>query len=443
MSSLNWKGKEEISNYHLKVPVWNLKKQYKFFCQDENLANSYENMLIKGDNLIALKTLLPKFKGKINYVYIDPPYNTGNEKWIYNDNANNDKINKWLSEAIGKECHDFSKHDKWLCMMFPRLQLLKELLTNTGVIFISIDDNELFNLKLLCDEVFGEENFIGMYSWYKSATPSNLSKKIKKNLEYILCYQKQKTNQKFKGMIPQKRSSNGLLNQTNVLGVLNFPANVVTTKIKDKVIKKGVYGTDRYKIELLEDTEVKDGVFIKNVLLKGKFKWSQAYLNEQIDKGTKIIIQTERLSPSYEKAEYDADTPSNFINEKFGVGTTENAGVELINILGNNNFNYPKPVSLIKYLIDFTNNPNAIVLDCFLGSGTTAQAVLELNAQDNGNRKFIGIEEMDYIEDIAATRIRKVIDGYGEKLKEVKGLGGGFTFYNLDGEIDVNKNTSN
>lgn len=145
MPSLNWIGKDEVINYN--PPFHILNQKYTF-----NAENS-DNMIIKGDNLLALKALLPRFEGKIKCIYIDPPYNTGNENWIYNDNVNSPKIKKWLGEVVGKD--DLSRHDKWLCMMLPRLKLLHRLLSDDGVIFISIDDNEMANLKLLCDEVFG------------------------------------------------------------------------------------------------------------------------------------------------------------------------------------------------------------------------------------------------------------------------------------------------
>lgn len=431
MPQLTWIGKDKVKNHHHDVPFHLLEKQYDFKADNDKPKNSQNNMLIQGDNLLALKSLLPKYEGKINCIYIDPPYNTGNEKWVYNDNVNDPRIKKWLGEVVGKEGEDLSRHDKWLCMMYPRLKLLHRLLASDGVIFISIDDNEIASLKLICDEIFGYSNNIGIYSWYRSATPANLSKKIKKNLEYVLCYQRGRIESKFKGVIHKNRSSNGLLNQSNNVGILKFPPNVINTNIKDGVIHKGIYGTEHYDVELLEDTEVRNKKFIKEVTLKAKFKWTQSYLDNELKKGTKINIPTLRFSPSYEKLEYDADIPSNFINEKVGVDTTENAGTELNSMFKESVFDYPKPPSLISYLIDFLDNPNAIVLDSFMGSGTTAHAVLNLNAKDGGNRQFIGIEMMDYAENITAERIRRVINGYGSKPETQKGTGGGFSFYTI------------
>jgi len=283
-------------------------------------------------------------------------------------------------------------HSNWLSMMLPRLYLAKNLLRDDGLIFISIDDNEVSNLKLLMDEIFGEENFIDIFSWAKSETPANLSKKSKKIIEYVICYQKFKNADKFTGVKKNSPSSNGLLNQTNPVGTLKFPENSITTSISNQKIKKGAYGTDSYDIELLEDTEVKEGVFILPVVLKAKFKWTQPKLDDELSKGTKINIPTIRFSPSYEKLEYDEEVPPNLINGKVGVGTNENAGTELEALFGAKVFDFPKPPSLIKYLLGFSDDPNGIILDFFSGSGSTAQAVIEMNIKDNGNRKFICVQ---------------------------------------------------
>lgn len=166
MPSLEWIGKEKVVNHHLEVPYHVLERQYSYDEDGQKVEdNGSENMIIHGDNLLALKSLLPKYEGRISCIYIDPPYNTGNEGWIYNDNVNDPRIEKWLGEVVGKEGDDLSRHDKWLCMMYPRLKLLQRLLADDGAIFISIDKNEQANLKLICDEVFGEGNFKADISW--------------------------------------------------------------------------------------------------------------------------------------------------------------------------------------------------------------------------------------------------------------------------------------
>ena len=191
-------------------------------------------------------------------------------------------------------------HSNWLNMMYPRLKLARNLLKDDGVIFISIDDNEVENLKKICNEIFGEENFIGQFNWYKSETPPNLSRKIKKNIEYILVYEKIINNNKYEGVQKFSKSDNGLLNQTNSVKTLTFPKNIVQTKLNNQIIKKGKYGTENYEIILEEDTEIKNNIFIKEVKLTSKFKWSQNKLIEEIDKGTVISIKTKTLSPSYD-----------------------------------------------------------------------------------------------------------------------------------------------
>lgn len=363
--------------------------------QDSINWESTQHVFIEGDNLQALKVLQKAYQGKVKGIYIDPPYNTGSENFIYADN---------FAEKTGRSLasRKQSGHSNWLSMMLPRLSLARQLLREDGIIFVSIDDNELANLKLLMDEVFGEENFIDYFSWAKSETPANLSRKSKKVVEYVLCYQKNKNSEKFKGIRKNSTSSNGLLNQTNKPGILTFPASVVTTRLEDGPLQKGSYGTDRYAIELLADTEVKGGLFVKPVVLKAKFKWSQPKLDEEISKGTRISIPTIKLSPSYEKLVYDKEVPPNLINSKVGVGTNENASAQLEALFGAKVFDFPKPPSLIKYLLGFSDDPDGIFLDFFAGSGATAQAVLEMNQQDGGSRKYICVQLDEQI--VPATR---------------------------------------
>ncbi len=427
MPTLNWLGKDKVVNYAAKIPVHALKRLYTH-------GGSTDNKIIHGDNLLALKSLLPLYEGKIKCIYIDPPYNTGNEGWIYNDNVNSPQIQKWLGQVVGREGEDLTRHDKWLCMMYPRLKLLKQLLSDDGAIFISIDDNEVFNLKLICDEIFGSQNFVDIFSWKKTETPANLANKTKKSIEYIICYMKTNAPIKFRGLRKTSKSNNGLMNQTNAEKELIFPANYVDTSLKDGIYCKGEYGTKSYKIFLLEDTEVKDGYFIKSVKLYGKFKWSQKNLDKEISAGTKISIKTIAFSPSYEKLEYEPEVPNNLIDKTFGVQTNEMASAELKQIFdGEKIFNFPKPPSLIEYLINFLCDKNSIILDAFAGSGTTAHAVINLNAADGGNRHFILIEMENYAETITAERVRRV--------------GGSFDFYELgeplfiDGDINPDVDT--
>ena len=181
MPTLEWIGKDKVVNHHMDVPFRVLEKKYVF-------GDGGGNMIIHGDNLAALKSLLPRFEGHVKCVYIDPPYNTGNEGWCYNDNVSNPKMKKWLGEVVGKEGEDLSRHDKWLCMMYPRLVLLRKLLADDGAIFISIDDNELYNLKLVCDEIFGASCFIADISWQRTYSTRNDSKGVVSEVEHVLAY---------------------------------------------------------------------------------------------------------------------------------------------------------------------------------------------------------------------------------------------------------------
>ena len=191
MPTLEWIGKEKVINHHQDVPFRVLERKYSY---DENGQhdedNGSENMIIRGDNLEALKALLPKYEGRVKCIYIDPPYNTGNEGWVYNDNVNDPKIKKWLGEVVGKEGEDLSRHDKWLCMMYPRLKLLQKLLSEDGVIFISIDDTECAYLKMICDEIFGSNCFVSNISWQRTYSTRNDSKGIVNEVEHLLVYSK-------------------------------------------------------------------------------------------------------------------------------------------------------------------------------------------------------------------------------------------------------------
>jgi len=367
---------------------------------EEEINKNSENLYIIGDNLDALKHLLNSYSGKIKCIYIDPPYNTGSDGFVYNDDFEYTAEN--ISEKMGIELEEAqriiemrgkSTHSAWLTFMYPRLVLARDLLKEDGAIFISIDDNEQANLKMICDEIFGEENFIEIFSWQKTSTPPNLSKKTKKSVEYILCYQKNECKT-LKGLVKESKSTNGLMNQSNSIGTLVFPHESVETSIKNEKLEKGIYGTESYVIELLNDVEIRNGKFLNDIILKGKFKWSQDYLEEQIKLGTKIFIKTKALSPSYEKEEYDPEKPWNIIDRNFGVGTNENASDELDNLFYKNFSDklYPKPTSLITYLLNMLELENNIILDFFSGSATTAHAVMQLNAEDDGNRKYIMVQ---------------------------------------------------
>jgi len=356
-----------------------------------------ENLVLKGDNLDSLKILKNHYSGKIKCIYIDPPYNTKSDEFVYPD-----KFDKEEAEVLGLTNlseSDFSRmefsfktknsHNGWLAFMYPRLLLARDLLSNDGVIFISIDDNEQANLKLLCDDVFGEENFCGQWNWFKSATPPNLSKKIKKNIEYILCYQKVKNDEIFKGIKKTSSSDDGITKPQNTIKELRFEAGILNTSLDDGTYKRGIYGTEKYPNELLNDLIVSNGTNYNLVVFKNTFTWTQAKLNEEILNNTRISL-SKNLVLSVKKAEYNEEVPPNLIDKNVKVDTTENAGRHLTELFGIEKiFDYPKPVSLLEYLINMLVNTNDIILDFFAGSGTTGHTVMQLNAEDSGNRRFI------------------------------------------------------
>ncbi len=379
-----------------------------------------DNILIEGDNYHALTVLNYTHKETIDIIYIDPPYNTGKkDEWKYND------------RYVDK--NDAYKHSKWLNFMEKRLNLAKNLLKKeNSAIFISIDDNELAQLKLLCDKIFGENNFVGQWSWFKSATPPNLSHKIKKNIEYILAYEKNKNSQKYTGTQKISKSDDPITKPQNTIKTLTFEPNTIHFKIQDKTIKKGIYGTSKFPNELLNDLIIENGKNKNQVSFKNKFVWLQEKLEAEIKNNT-LIKASKALVLSYKKQNYAPEVPPNLIDDTVGVKTTEQAGKELIAMFGKKVFDFPKPVELIKYLISFLQDKkDATILDFFAGSGTTGQAVLELNKKDNGKRKFILCtnNEGNIAGEVCYPRVSKVIKGYSDtKNNKIVGVNSNLQYF--------------
>ena len=411
-------------------------KELSFHTDD----NKPTHKLIIGDNYQAMQNLLIEYRGRVDVIYIDPPYGKDS-----------------MGEFAQTNYENAITRDNLLSMLYPRLMLAKMLLSDSGVIFCSIDDKNQAYVKCLFDEVFGENKYIETFSWVKTSTPANLSKKTKKSVEYILCYSNLDKSVKFKGLSKESSSNNGLMNHTNSVHTLFFPANKVDTKMDDGIYKKGRYGTKSYEITLEEDTEVKDGYFIKPVKLTGRFKWSQNNLDKEIENGPRISIKTNAFSPSYDKVEYDPEVPWYIIDKECGVDTNEVATTEVESILGAKKFDHPKPMTLVSYLLGFTENN--IVLDFFAGSGTTGHAVLELNRSERqesdlmnegkpeGNRTFILCQLNEKTDttpngiayDVTAKRLKRIMTGEcydGTKdfdwLKKNKPYGGNLDVYEID-----------
>src|SRR5690606_36843731 len=338
----------------------------------------HDNLIIQGDNLKALKALLPTYAGKVKCIYIDPPYNTGNEKWVYNDNVNSPLFRAWLGNVVDKE--DLTRHDKWLCMMMPRLKLLRELLSEDGAIFISCDDNEQHRLRLLLDEVFGSQNFIQNIIWQKKYTQSNDAKYFSDTHDFIICYAKNK----IEGEVTQGFTIN-LLDRTDEQNERytnpdNDPNGVWMSQPLHA--KSGTDNTYKYKFKNGVEWQPPSGTFPRYSLdaLKKADEENRIWFGS---KGDAVPRMKKYLSEMK-----DGVTPKS-IWLYTEVGSNDDAKKPIKELFDDNLFATPKPVELVKRIISLATNENDIILDSFASSGTTAQAVLELNKEDEGERKFV------------------------------------------------------
>ena len=428
MPTLEWIGKDKVINHHQNVPYRVLEKKYTY-----NAEHS-DNMIIRGDNLEALKSLLPQYEGKIKCIYIDPPYNTGNENWVYNDNVNDPKIKKWLGEVVGKEGEDLSRHDKWLCMMYPRLKLLQKLLANDGAIFISIDDNEQANLKLICDEIFGARNYITSLPWQSRQSLQN-DTDLSINHEYIVCYAK------------KRREKGRRLKESNVDSWYSvnefafFPQKVDSSKFSNPDNDpRGPWKADPFDAPNIRPNSTypitNPITGVQHLPPSGRHwrmspdKFSSALADNRIIFGKNGTSKPQLKVFLYEKEALGSVPNSWFSAENNATATHGTKEIQKI-FSDKKIFDTPKPTTLLCNLFAITTDKNSIILDSFAGSGTTAHAVLNMNKADNGNRKFILIEMEDYAETITAERVKRVIDGYGDGKNAVEGTGGDFTFYDL------------
>lgn len=431
MPTLNWIGKEKIIHHHLDVPYRVLNYNYGFTEKGKQKAETgSDNKIIHGDNLEALKSLLPEYEGKVKCIYIDPPYNTGNEGWVYNDNVSHPKLQKWLGETVGKESDDLTRHDKWLCMMYPRLQLLHRLLADDGLIFTNIDDNEYQNLSHIFDEIFGYRNKISTLIWDLGSGTS--AGHFTRAHEYIIVYAKNKN------LINNFDGGDGEIDDRAIKKVsYKNPASKFTFKsgtrfeAEDNYELTGKWG-DAELVELIEGRMVCENKKLKyDVTLKAGYtqkKQMTSWLSglKTFDtKGQEVIeFYFRKNGKIYCRKKRNKINPPSVIRD---LASSKNGSIEVSEIIGKDIFNFPKPVALISYLLKTCTKQNDIILDSFAGSGTTAQAVLNLNKQDGGNRKFILIELENYAETITAERVKRVIKGYAG----VEGTGGSFDFYTV------------
>lgn len=438
MPTLNWIGKEAVVNHDKEVPFRLLRK-----VKSASVGDNSQNLIIHGDNLEALKALMPYYGGKVNCMYIDPPYNTGSEKWVYNDKVNSPKIRSWLKKVVDRD--DLCKHDKWLCMLYPRLKLLKDLLSQDGIIFISIDDNEFAQLKFLCDEIFGESNFISMLSIENNPKGRKNSAFISVSNEYCLIYAKDKNISYFVENIPKGAKDlafdeNGVYVHNSGKRVLvgenkfnpvveNFESSkhysVYYNKSKKELFTVKERSTHDKNIDLLNKGYERyysyfEDKFVLNTYTELKIK--QLFENDALDfKNGKIYeknFSTKiRLKSLVTNSKYIAVIDNEKKEYQIDVKTTS-AGTELKNLFGAKRipFDNPKNIGLIKLLVSLFEKKDITILDSFAGSGTTGHAVLDLNKEDEGNRKFILVEMEDSVaKDITAERVKRAIKQYDYK----------------------------
>ena len=406
MPELIFKGKEFVYNHHLAVPHHPLVPHSE---KSIGEARMDENLIIHGDNLLALKSLLPMYAGKVDCVFIDPPYNTGNENWCYNDNVNSPMMQEWLrSNPVGIE--DGLRHDKWCAMMWPRLRLLHELLSDTGSIWITLDHNEAHRARSMLDDIFGEKNFLAQICWEKVYSPRMDSKGFSFDYDQVLVYAKDKEEVILATQIAEQNAAQFSYSEPET----GRKARVRTLRKEGSESLRSDRENGWYGIE------APDGVMIYPVRpdgREGRWRWEEAtYLLEKKKSPSKVLIQKNADSKweicvkQYFKGEAERPISTIFRNTEFG--HTHEAAEEIKRIFGDAVFATPKPVALIAGILDLALQTDGIVLDSFAGSGTTAHAVLAANEKDGGDRKFILVECEDYADTLTAERVRRVINGY-------------------------------
>ena len=448
MPTLQFKGKNIIWNHHLAVPFHTLDEMPDLHYNPDK-ANG--NMIIEGDNLIALKALLPQFAGRINAIYIDPPYNTGNEGWIYNDKVNSPLIKDWIGKEVSKD--DLTRHDKWLCMMVPRLKLLFQLLSESGVIFISIDDNELSNLISFCNEIFGEENLIGILPRITKKA-GKTSDNISKNTDYIVIY-KRVGNLEFEKIEIddegykhsdeyEEERGKYKLSQTLDYSSIQYSASLdYEIELEGEIFRPG----NSTKEEMEER-------IIRNPKSDWCWRWSKPLFKFGLEKGFIVIKESRNGKRIYTKTYSNAtieNTGSGYqiklIERKKNATTLEfidnqysndNSRKEIEKIFGYKAFDYSKPSVLIKKIMELASDKNSIILDSYAGSGSTMHAVIQLNKEDGGSRKCIMVQmpessetepDKNICKDITRERVKRAIDKYG--------YDSGFKYYRLGIPLDA------
>ena len=460
MPTLNWIGKEAVVKHHKDVPFRLLEPVAELSCsprpqagitsdladvvgQPSRMASSSseglgergaatENLIVQGDNLDALKALLPRYAGQVKCIYIDPPYNTGNEGWVYNDNVNSAEIKRWLGEVVGREGETLDRHDRWLCMMYPRLLLLNQFLRDDGAIFVSIDDNEVATLRLLMDEIFGAGNFVAQLVWKaRQHLDSRALSGVSTDHEYILLYSKIAGKCRLKG---KDRDEGKYANPDNdTRGVWMSRSILGLANAKDR---------PNLHYDLIDPST---GVAYPCASNTG-WRYSRETMANKLADGRILFPKKVTGRPCEKVFLKDLQTSgAGFPSVIDGIYTADGSQA-LRDIFGQQEFAFPKAPELVQSLIAQATDKDSLILDSFAGSGTTGHAVLKQNAEDGGNRRFILVEMDEHIaRNVTAERVRRVSEGYskgkstltstlsqGEREENwVEGLGGGFQFCTL------------
>jgi len=413
--TLDWIGKKAVINHHRQVPYHLLRCDASLSAGDPDCGN----LLVQGDNLLALKALLPYYAGKVKCIYIDPPYNTGEENWIYNDNVNSPEIRSWLGKVVGGEVDDLTRHDKWLCMMYPRLSLLHEMLQDDGAIFISIDDHEIINLHYIMGEIFGPGNFFANIIWQKRTSP-DARVQLGPAHDFVVVYAKNlaKLKPTLKRLPPSGERTRAYKNPDN------DPRGVWASV--DVTGQTGHATPDQfYEITTAAGVKMKP---------PGGRCWALA------ERTFLELVADNRIW--FGKSGKSRPRLKKFLNEGKGVttwtwwphvefGHNQEATKELNEIMGRADaFDNPKPTRLIRRILQLATEKDCIILDSFAGSGTTGDAILQLNIEEGGNRRFILVEmDSSICRNVTAERLRRVCSGYTKPDGEtVEGMGGGFRF---------------
>ena len=416
MPTLNWIGKDAVVNHHRQVPFHLLEDVPELSCG----APGEGNLIVQGDNLVALKALLPYYAGQVKCIYIDPPYNTGNEGWAYNDNVNSPVIREWLGKTVGKEGETLDRHDRWLCMMYPRLALLRQFLRRDGAVIVSIDDNEASHLRLLMDEIFGSSCFVAELIWKSRQHLDSRSKTgISLDHEYVLVYSRIPDGVTFRGRTRDTTKYKNPDNDPRGPWMSRSILGLATAEQRPNLH----YELTDPKTERTYPCATSTG-----------WRYSRETMAKLIAEG-RILFPTKPTGRPREKL-FEANLQTAFTGFPSIIDGvfTDQGTLSIRDILGGQVFSFPKSPGLVQSLVQqVATESDDLVLDSFAGSGTTGHAVLNLNKTDGGNRRFILVEmERNIARDITSERVRRVAEGYTNAKGEwVEGLDGGFRYCEL------------